>query len=92
MAAKKKAAFKPDTSDAPTPWHRVKIVLGIYTYGVGTTPEEALKEAVDRVIGTPAFAEQVFKMKMLKEPWVGERVLTYDQMIADPVEPEKWKS
>lgn len=90
-AKKKKAAFKPDTSDAPGPWHRVKLVLGVWTYGTGATPEAALEEARGRVTENPAFEEQVLRVAVLKE-WAGERVLTYDQMIADGVEPERWKT
>jgi hypothetical protein len=85
-----KVAYQPkvDADEPPGPWHRVKIGIVVYTYGTGKTPEAALKEAERRVTAVPAFEGQVLEARILKE-WVGERPLTYEQMIKD-TGPEKW--
>jgi hypothetical protein len=77
-------------TDADDSWYPVKIVIGIRTYGNGATPDEALREAVDRITHKPVIDEDVYQMAVLKE-WVKrlETPMTLKQMLMD-TSPTSW--
>lgn len=80
-STKKKETKTTPKTDEET-WWRVKLNVGIKTYGMGKTPEDAMNDVFEKVLKYPAVEEHIYLAKILKGK--AEKPMSLDEMMKDP--------
>lgn len=67
-------------------FYRIKLLIGVKSYFEGTSPENAIKNLSEKIMGVPEIEEQVHIFRIVKSK--ADHPMSTEEMLAD--DPEKW--